>query len=490
MSFYGLERYVDNALLLNDDEIVNYLAALDDTVAEPYDPNDPALLLDPDDDPFSRNVDRLADAAELMSPSPPPPSAPARQRSTTATVPAPSAYRPEDSLSRSQRRRSTSSSTDSSLSSDDVPLGIRMARGGTLRTDTSRMSAASEVDAGRPRPRVRIPMPTTSRGNRKNLPQNRRRARGAGGGVAEQPPAEPPTVPGFRQLRSGEYIIPTVPSDSSFTDFFAGTSRGLSSGDDVAYLASTVVFARLARFVRGVVDNYHESSNKAVSFTRRAVELTSLLALDHVWDVLRHFVFVYTSFRAKGGSIERAIIIQGSFLPDFMEMVDEAYDDGDARMLCPATESVRRRSLRPERGLVQRRIAVTNPSRSYTQTVRVGRGRGVARTVDRSCVLVSDTRMLSKRFFNTLSAMLSNYMQRETSSTVPHYRFSREFAIEVNQAYTYIMERALRYAFDVAQSGVAGSRQAFRVNERDVEYAFSLMRPCVRNRITRPVERS
>lgn len=462
-----MEPYADNSLLADDDEIVRYLATLGDTVAtEPYDPNDPALAFDPAD--ALLEFQRLADAAELVSPTTP-------RQSTTVTVPGPTSYQPE-----AQQPPSA-----------DVSMGIRTARSGNLRTDTAQMSADLEPQTNAPPAPspARTPMPTTARGSRKNLPQSRRRR--PGGGVADAPPPVPPTVRGFRQMRSGEYVIPTVPSESSFTDFFAGTTRGLTSGDEVAYLASTVVFARLARFIRGVVDNYHESSNKAVSFTRRAVELTSLLALDHVWHVLRHFVFIYTSFRAKGGNVERTIIIQGSFLPDFMEMVDNAYDDGDARMLCPANEKVHRRSLRPERGFVQKRISVTNPNRSYTQTVQIGRGRnGVTRTFDRSCVLVSDARMLSKRFFNTLSAMLSNYMQRETSNPAPHYRFSREFAIEVNQAYTYIMERALRYAFEVAQSAQAANRQSFRVNERDVEYAFSLLQPGARNSITRTIERS
>jgi hypothetical protein len=266
--------------------------------------------------------------------------------------------------------------------------------------------------------------------------------------------------------------------------------RALSQQAEAGELANHVRTRPVARFLRETLAyrNEERRSNLMYSVTSTSVQAFKNEAINHLYRVLLEFIIVYTSYRVNIHTKPKIIIVQGSFFPDFIRTMDVNYDDRVAQGFCPANSSTAKRpSMRPDTGLLKRPPPETSIRKHFERSSsrsRTRRGTAAAPN-NESCLLVSQNRHnLSKNFFRVLSYYLREFMNFN-SQIDPEYRFSMQFAIEVNQAFSYLLFRGVDLASEIAElrSRRTHSR-VVRIRDSDVVYAYRLLQPSPVNTAT------
>lgn len=300
--------------------------------------------------------------------------------------------------------------------------------------------------------------------------------------IAKKQPRYPPRK--RRPPASLEIIGENDPNPSDY-NFVQSTTRYLTDSSDVDFIAKQVVHTRFLRFVKAVIVDslkiYKEEvrSRKRITISTAATQSLKFFAIDHLYSMLRTFCFIYKSFKESS-------LIAGSFLPDYMQMLDLHYDDYEAAKFCTAkgTEldrvTKRKHQPRKERGLIWREdsspaIRAANRKKEFFVEDLSHVKRGTSGERDLSCVLLSEKHVLSNKVFAALKIRLNQYVRNASRQQVD-FKFSKQFAIEVNQAFVYFTSQALRTAIVVA-SGRNNFNDSYRVNEHDIAYAFSIMPP-------------
>lgn len=263
-------------------------------------------------------------------------------------------------------------------------------------------------------------------------------------------------------------------------DYANGTLRLIGNRATVNHLTNQVIFSRVRRFVGLAVKQIRGGKADAVIVGDEAARTLLTLAIDHMYHMLRSFIILYVSMRYVDPRRHPSIIIQGSFLPDFLQTLDGVYNDANARTICPRTNAPANRSLsRGERGLITSRsdrdtsqmssLALKSPKPDRKSASGVS-------MADRSCVFVTErTHLLSRRFFAALTEILAQDIWSEAGEIKMKIRASSEFGSEVNQAVVYVLYRATNDAIAMAEYRARGD--VFRVTERDVQSAFDRLLP-------------
>lgn len=270
-------------------------------------------------------------------------------------------------------------------------------------------------------------------------------------------------------------------ANSSLIDLNAYDVRGLSGQAEAGELATLVKTAATERFLCNALTrivNNSFVSPKRYQLGRQVIVTFKNEAMNHLYRVLLEFIVVYMSFRASNST--QSTIVQGSFLPDFMRVVDISYDDGVASTFCPA-KKLTTRTGRSTRGILSSIAAPDELRRSpFVERKRHRTGKGgeeAARKVDVSCILVSNSRLLSKSFFRSLGFFLERALREMSNRNLPSVRFSTDFAIEVNQAFVYLLYRSLELTLIIAQGRVGSRNLNTRINVSDVVEAFARILP-------------
>lgn len=312
-----------------------------------------------------------------------------------------------------------------------------------------------------------------------------RRGRGRGGRAVAQaatPRQVISDVARLRRNRPPQAVIRAIKREGTDINF-------VSDIGNATYLSHTIKSAPVARFLKKAVDYHKKTRGEMLSLysvTKNALDVFKLEATNHLYRVLVQFVVAYTSMRADITK-NSIIVIQGSFFPDFIRAVDAAYNETYAVGFCPENENTP--TIRGNRGYYYRgMLEAPDDTVDYGNSFIYERNRrNPTKSKDASCVLVSNNkRYLSKKFFDSLAYFLREHVH-SASYIDPVYRFSINFAMEVNQAYVYLLFKALDHAMTLAKYRSKRQVQSYRIIESDVQWAFSLLQPAgVRTSERRP----
>lgn len=416
--------------------------------------------------------------------------------------------------------RSTSSSSTTRLISHESSVNKRSSSNGKM-TRTLISAANKPVVARKTLPqhsgkRIRSVSTTSSSAASTTAPPSPRKYPGkrlvaiaqkqprqtsaAGSGTTEDKPAR------GRHAKSLKLIGDVDPNPSNY-DFWSENSRLLTDAGDVDYIAKQIAQTRVLRFVKSFITEMASKRHLRLTTTTTAIQLLKFMAIDHVYHMLRTFAFIFKS-------IKESSLLSGSFLPDYMQILDPHYDDYEAMNFCKArrddmsrsvTRTIRPRNPRGNIGFLQdqkrqhdrrkmEKQQTQPPQRFYIESLPPSRRKkpaptdeagttAAASTVvatrkshDLSCILVSNKRLLSAKVFYALKQRLNSYYSN-TSGHPVDFKVTKQFAIEVNQAFVYFLWKALTLAIDVAQNRVGQSKNSFRLVPRDIAYAFSLIPP-------------
>lgn len=276
--------------------------------------------------------------------------------------------------------------------------------------------------------------------------------------------------------------------------------RYLSQQGSAGEIANMVSNARLIRFLRQAIDHIRDTTvggSKQFQLGAAAVAMFKNQAMNHLYRILFQFVMVYASMHARLESNANSFILQGSFLPDFMRIVDQEYNQNVASTFCPLEKHTRGRSssileapvadrsLRNQfvvdvRRTRRRRGGPSTAADNATSTAveTSSAARRVRSRQDLSCILVSESGLLSRNVFSSLSYFLSEQLAGLTGKKNSKYvRFSTAIAIEINQAYVFLLYRGVELALVIASYRSKPQQPVVRIRPADVEEAYLRILP-------------
>lgn len=280
--------------------------------------------------------------------------------------------------------------------------------------------------------------------------------------------------------------------------------RYLSQQGSAGEIANMVSNARLIRFLRQAIDHIRDTmvgGSKQFQLGAAAVAMFKNQAMNHLYRILFQFVMVYASMHARLDSNANSFILQGSFLPDFMRIVDQEYNQNVASTFCPLEKHTRGRSssileapvvdrslrnqfvvdvrrTRRRRGGPSTAAAGIADEATSTAVETSSAARRVRSRQDLSCILVSESGLLSRNVFSSLSYFLSEQLAGLTGKKNSKYvRFSTAIAIEINQAYVFLLYRGVELALIIASYRSKPQQPVVRIRPADVEEAYLRILP-------------